>query len=94
MMQRQDLGFPEWLHGAAGRVEEHRHSIALHDRVGRQFDGLKGAEENKRELSVSFFLLQPPDWRNSTVEEQLWPGIPQKTFPAEIHVLFDIKLVC
>ena len=28
MMQRQDLGFQEWLHGAAGRVEEHRHSMA------------------------------------------------------------------
>jgi hypothetical protein len=29
---------------AAGRVEEHWHSIALHDRVGRQFDGLKVIE--------------------------------------------------
>jgi hypothetical protein len=78
----------------AGRVEEHWHPVALHDRAGRQFDGLKGAEENEKELSVPCFSLQLPDGSNSTVEEKLWPSIPQKAFSAEIHVCFDIELVC
>jgi hypothetical protein len=41
----------------AGRVEEHWNSVVLHDRVGRQFDGLKGAEEDKGELCMSCFVL-------------------------------------
>jgi hypothetical protein len=57
--------------------------------------GVKGAEEDERELSMSFFILQLPDWSNCTVEEKLWPSIPQKAFSAaEIHVCFDIELVC
>jgi hypothetical protein len=79
---------------AAGRVEEHWHYVALHDRVGHQFDGLKGAEEIERELSVPCFSLQLPDRSNSTGEENLWPSIPQKDFSTEIHVCSDIELVC
>ena len=78
---------------AAGSVEEHWHSAALHERVGRQFDGFKGAEENKRQLSVPCFSLKLTNGSNSTVEEQLWQTIPQKAFAAEIHVCFDIELV-
>jgi hypothetical protein len=59
---------------------------------------LLSAEENKRELSVPCFSLQLPHGSNSTVEEKLWPSIPQKAFKfsAEIHhdVCFDIKVVC
>jgi hypothetical protein len=66
----------------------------LHDLVGCQFDGLKDAEENERELSVPCFSLQLPYWSNSTFEEKLWLSIPQKAFFAEIQVCFDIKLVC
>jgi hypothetical protein len=65
------------------------HSVALHDRVGNQFDGLKGAEENERELSVPCFSLRLPNWSKSTVEEKLWPSIPHKAFSTEIHVCFD-----
>jgi hypothetical protein len=50
-------------------------------------------EENKRELSVPCFSLQLPNWSNSTVEEKLWPCIPQKAFLTEIHVCLDIELV-
>ena len=77
--------------------KEHGYSVVLYDSVGRQFDGLKGAEENERELSVPYFSLQLPDGSNSTVEEQLWLSIPQKAFSAEkpeIHVCFDIKVGC
>ena len=40
------------------------------------------------------FSLKLPNGSNSTVEEKLWPSIPQKAFSAEIHVCFDIELVC
>jgi hypothetical protein len=40
---------------------------------------------------VPYFLLQLPYGSNSTVEEKLWPSIPQKAFSA---VCFDIELVC
>jgi hypothetical protein len=43
---------------------------------------------------MSCFALQLPDGSNRTVEEKLWPSIPQKAFSAEIHVCFDIELVC
>jgi hypothetical protein len=71
---------------AAGRVELLKvigtpfKSVALRDLVGRQFDGLKGAEENEREFSVPCFSLQLPDGSNSTVEENLWLSIPQEAF--------------
>jgi hypothetical protein len=79
---------------AAGRVEEHWHSVALHNQVGRQIDGLKGAEENERKISVPCFSLQLPDWSNSKVEEKLWQSIPQKAFSAKIYDCSDIELVC
>ncbi len=43
---------------------------------------------------MSCFPLQLPDGSNRTVEEKLWHSIPQKAFSAEIHVCFDIELVC
>jgi hypothetical protein len=43
---------------------------------------------------MSCFALQLPDGSNSTIEETLWPSMPQKAVSAEIHVCFDIEMVC
>jgi hypothetical protein len=45
-----------------------------------------------RERSVHLALL--PECSNSIVEETLWLSIQQKAFTTEIHVCFDIELVC
>jgi hypothetical protein len=47
---------------AAGRVEEHWHSVALHDQVGRQFDGpevLKKTRESSVCLAFSSICPEP-----------------------------------
>jgi hypothetical protein len=49
--------------------------------------------KNQDRASVPCFSLQLPDWSNSTVEEKLWPCIPQKAFPAEIYVCLDIRAI-
>ena len=41
---------------AACRVIQHRDSIALHDRVWRDVDRLKGAEKHQGQLHVTVFV--------------------------------------
>jgi len=80
------------LVAAARRVIQHRDSIALHNRVWRDIDRLKGAEKYQGQLHVTLFVGPLSSGTHRALKEQLRSGIPHQALAADVHITPWVKV--